>query len=45
MEPEGSLPFPQNPATGPYLEPDKSVHSLSAHESRNPLQYYSPTYA
>ena len=23
MEPEGSLPHPQNPATCPYLEPDR----------------------
>jgi len=24
MEPEGILPYPQESATGPYLEPDES---------------------
>jgi hypothetical protein len=24
MKPEGSLPFPQEPSTGPYREPDQS---------------------
>jgi hypothetical protein len=29
MEPEGSLSCSQNPATGPYPEPDESSHQLS----------------
>jgi len=30
MEPEGSLPFSQNPTTGPYPEPDiASQHLLT----------------
>jgi hypothetical protein len=28
MEPEGSLPYLQQPATGPCLEPDKSTPQL-----------------
>jgi hypothetical protein len=28
MEFEGSLPCSQEPATGPYSEPDVSVHTL-----------------
>jgi hypothetical protein len=28
MEPEGSLPWSQEPATGPYTEPDESIPHL-----------------
>jgi hypothetical protein len=29
MEPEGSLPYSQEPATGPYPEPDASTPHLT----------------
>jgi hypothetical protein len=29
MEPEGSLPYSQEPATGPYTERDKSNHDMT----------------
>jgi hypothetical protein len=29
MAPEGSLPYSQQPATGPYPEPDESSSHLS----------------
>jgi len=29
MEPEGSLPCSQGPATGSYPEPDASSHTIS----------------
>jgi hypothetical protein len=36
MEPEGSLPCPQEPSTGPYPEPDQSgpYHSNIMHHLR-----------
>jgi hypothetical protein len=27
MQPEGSLPWPQEPTTGPYAEPVESAHT------------------
>jgi hypothetical protein len=34
MEPEGSLPCSQKPSTGPYHEPDKSVHITPSYFSQ-----------
>jgi hypothetical protein len=31
MEPKGSLPYLQEPANGPYLEPDNPIHNLQPH--------------
>jgi hypothetical protein len=28
MEPEGSLPYSQQPTTGPYLKSDDPVHTI-----------------
>jgi hypothetical protein len=35
MEPEGSLPHSQVPATSPYPEPARSSHSVSIHDKDN----------
>ena len=43
MEPEGSLPYSQLPATCPYPEPTpSSLHPLPLPE--DPSQYYPPIY-
>jgi len=45
MEPEGSLPYSQKPATCPYPEPDQSSPGLSIQLLEDPFQYYPPIYA
>jgi len=44
MEPEGSLPCSQQPATG-HSEPDASTPQLPTLFLYNPLEYYLPIYA
>ena len=44
MEPEGSLPHSQEPATCPYPEPDQSSPCPTP-LLRDPFQYYPPIYA
>jgi hypothetical protein len=39
MEPEGSLPCSQDPATGPYFEPDASSWHFPALFLEDPLYY------
>jgi hypothetical protein len=34
MKPEGSLPWSQEPASGPYPEADESLHNFSPYSSR-----------
>jgi hypothetical protein len=45
MEPEGSSPYTQEPATCPYPEPDQSSLRPHTQPLEDPLQYYSPIYA
>jgi len=44
MEPEGSLPSPQQPATGPYPEPDESSPQLPTVSLRSILSLPSVLY-
>ena len=45
MEPEGSLPHSQVPASCPYPEPDQSSPCPHITLSEDPSQYYPPIYA
>jgi hypothetical protein len=45
MEPESSLPRSQEPATGPYPEPDESVPQHRKFFLYDPLTCYLPFYA
>jgi hypothetical protein len=45
MEPEGSLPCSQKPATGPYTESDASSPHPPTLFPSYPFQYYLPIYA
>ena len=45
MEPEGSLPHSQVPATCPYPEPDHSTPYPHILLHEDPSSYYPPTYA
>jgi len=45
MEPEGSLPCSQGPATGPYPVPDASSPHLPFLFPYDPFYYYLPIYA
>ena len=45
MEPEGSLPYSQVPATCPYPEPAQSSPYLHIPLLEDPSQYYPPIYA
>jgi hypothetical protein len=44
MEPEGSLPYPQVPATSPYPEPTPSTPHHPLHLSEDRSYYYRPIY-
>ena len=44
MEPEGSLPHSQQPATCPYPEPERSSRSPTIPPLEDQFQYYSPLY-
>jgi len=45
MEPEGSLPHSQVPATCPYPEPDRSIPYPQIPLPEDPSYYYPPIYA
>jgi len=45
MEPEGSLPFSQEPTIGSYPEVDEFSPQLPTLFPEDPFQYYSPIYA
>jgi hypothetical protein len=45
MEPEGSLPHSQQPATCPYPEPVQPSPSLSIPSLEDPILYYPSIYA
>jgi hypothetical protein len=45
MEPEGSLPHSQAPATCPYPEAEQSSPCLPIARLEDPFQCYPPTYA
>jgi hypothetical protein len=34
MKPEGSLPYSQEPSTGPYPDPDQSSHTTPTYPSK-----------
>jgi len=42
METEGSLPYSEDPGTGPFPEPDESNPQLPTLFPQDPLQYYAP---
>jgi hypothetical protein len=44
MEPEGSLPCLQQPAKGPYPEPDESNPQPPNLFAKDPFEYYPPTF-
>jgi hypothetical protein len=43
METESSFPYSQQPATGPYTEPDESSPHHPTQFPQDPFQYYPPT--
>jgi hypothetical protein len=45
MEPESSLPCSEEPANGPYPEPDESIPQPPTLLLPEPFQYYPPIYA
>jgi hypothetical protein len=45
MQPEGSLPPLQQPATGPYHEPDEAVHTFPPYLLKTHSNIIFPSYA